>query len=154
MRREKQEITDKKELSEFIGSAGTARLGINRKEAPYIVPMNFGYKDDIFYFHCAGAGLKLELLKADPRVCIEIDESSELKKKGNDNPCDWGVEYRSVIADGKAEFLLDPEEKMAALNIIIGQLEHGELPPMSEKSVAAVTVFRVKPVNITAKRSK
>lgn len=153
MRRDKQEITDKNKITDIIGRAGTARLGINRDGAPYVVPMNFGYADDVFYFHCAGAGLKLQLLKADPRVCIEIDESSKLKKDENENPCNWGVEYHSVIADGTAEFLNSIEEKKAALNIIIGQFEDGALPPMTEASIKAVTVFKVRPANLTAKQS-
>lgn len=154
MRRDKQEITDKYEITDIINSAETARLGINRDGAPYVVPMNFGYADNIFYFHCAGDGLKVELLKADPRVCIEIDESSNLQKYGNENPCNWGVKYRSVIADGTAEFLTAIEEKKSALKIILGQFEYGELPPMSDKNIDSVTVFRVDSVNLTAKRSK
>ncbi|HAK45400.1 MAG TPA: pyridoxamine 5'-phosphate oxidase family protein [Spirochaeta sp.] len=153
MRRDKQEITEKSVIADIIKKAGTARLGINREGAPYVVPMNFGYDEGIFYFHCAGAGLKLELLKADPRVCIELDESSSLQKGGKENPCDWGVDYRSVIASGEAVFLEDGNGKEKALNIIVSQFLDGNIPPLTEAGIRATTVFKVDPDSLTAKGS-
>ncbi len=153
MRRNKQEITDKNEITEIINRAYTARIAINRDGAPYIVPMNFGYADETFYFHCAGEGLKMNLLKSDPRVCIEIDESSSLVKDSEEKPCSWGVTYRSVIASGAAEILTDFNEKKAALNIILSHFTDGEIPPMQDSAVSAVTVFRVKAEQLSAKRS-
>ena len=154
MRRSKQEITDKNEVIEFIKTARTARLGINREGSPYIVPMNFGYADDVFYFHCANEGLKLDLLKADPRVCIELDESSPLQTGGAGNPCSWGVDYRSVIATGTAEILEGLDEKRAGLGIILSQFVGNDAPAMSDKAVESTTVFSVIVETLTAKKSK
>lgn len=153
MRRSKQEITTTAGIEEIITAAERLRLGINRDGAPYIVPMNFGYSNGIFYMHCAGEGLKTDLLKNDPRVCIEIDESSSLIKKDESAPCSWGVEYRSVIAVGTAEFIEDPEEKRGALEIILSQFGADAPPDMPEASIKATTVFRVPVETITAKTS-
>ncbi len=153
MRRSRQEIRDKNKIIEIIDGAQTARLGINREGSPYIVPMNFGYKDDVFYFHCAGEGLKLNLLKNDPRVCIEIDTSSELQKHGEDNPCNWGVDYYSVIATGTAEILTGFDEKKAALNIILSKFAGNTAPPMNDSNIKATTVFAVPVSSLTAKQS-
>ncbi|MDC7225591.1 MAG: pyridoxamine 5'-phosphate oxidase family protein [Spirochaetales bacterium] len=153
MRRSKQEITDSTEIQNIISRARTARLGINREGAPYVLPMNFGFADNTFYFHCADSGLKLDLLQADPRVCIEIDESSELQTGEVSNPCKWGVNYRSVIAIGTAEILTDIDLKRTALKIIISQFAGNNAPEMPEASIKATTVFRVKSENLTAKHS-
>ncbi len=154
MRRSKQEITDKTEIEEIIRNAVTARLGLNRDGAPYIVPMNFGYEDGTFFFHCAAEGLKLELLKKDPRVCVEIDEASGLIKNSADKPCDWGISYRSVIATGTAKVLDEADAKKHGLQIILRQFEKGAIPEMSESSIAATVVFAVRAETLTAKKSK
>ena len=153
MRRSEKEITDKELISDIINCAKTARLGINREGCPYIVPMNFGYSDGVFYFHCASEGLKLDLLKADPRVCIEIDEERGLQISEPENPCSWGFSYRSVIAEGTAEFVIDTEEKRDALNQIISRFADQKLPAAAAERINAVTVFKVKAEKITAKAS-
>lgn len=153
MRRYKQEITDPAEIAGILADADTARLAINRDGAPYIVPMNFGYQDGTFYFHCAGEGLKLDLLKADPRVCIEVEGSSAFRTGGKKNPCSWGMDYKSVIATGRAEFLTDSAEKTTALKAVIAKFADAEALPMTDEAVKAVSVFKVTADELTAKGS-
>ena len=119
MRRNRQQITSQNEIEEIIAGAAVARLGINRDGAPYIVPMNFGYHKGTFYFHCAGEGLKLDLLEKDPSVCIEIDIPGSLISDDAEKPCSWGFGYRSVIATGRAVFLSGLSEKLPALEHIV-----------------------------------
>ena len=153
MRRSRQQITDQSEIERIIKNAATARIGINRDGAPYIVPMNFGYSDGYFFLHSAKEGLKIDLIKADPRICIEIDESSSLIKKDPKKPCSWGVKYRSVIATGTAEILTSFEQKKSGLQVILAQVAGGVVPPMDDKSVEATEVIRVAVENLTAKQS-
>ena len=154
MRRSKQQISSQTEINDIISKSMTARLGLNRDGAPYIIPMNFGYNDNTFYFHSADSGLKLELLRNDPRVCIEIDESSALVKDDEEKPCSWGVKYRSVIVTGKAEILTNHEEKSAGLEIILSHFVGNAIPPMTDERIKATTVFRVPVDTLSAKKSK
>ena len=43
---------------------------------PYIVPLHYGYEYTegilIFYMHCAKEGHKLDLIRSNPNVCIEV----------------------------------------------------------------------------------
>ncbi len=155
MRRSRQEIIDKKEIDDIINRAEVARLGINTPDgAPYVVPMNFGYSDDVFYFHCAGEGYKLELLKNNSAVCIEIDENMGLAgKEDNSNPCSWGMNYRSVIATGKAEFITEGSEKLNALKHVIAKFAAPGDFPFPAEAADSVTVFRVKIGTLSAKSS-
>ena len=154
MRRFKQEITDKNEIEEIIKGAEVARLAINRKgSAPYIVPMNFGYREGVFYFHCAGEGLKLDLIREDPRVSVEVDEVRSIVKNGNGDPCSWGMNYRSVIATGTAGFITDFDRKKEALELIIARFVDENTAPLAEIEIRAVQVFSVAAEVITAKRS-
>jgi nitroimidazol reductase NimA-like FMN-containing flavoprotein (pyridoxamine 5'-phosphate oxidase superfamily) len=49
------------------------RLGLWDGHEVYVVPLNFVRKDGTLYFHSAGTGRKLEILKSYPRVCFETE---------------------------------------------------------------------------------
>ena len=63
MRRKEKEIKDKKEIEQIFKEAHVCRLGMVDGKIPYIVPMNFGYRDNILYFHSALSGRKIDILK-------------------------------------------------------------------------------------------
>jgi nitroimidazol reductase NimA-like FMN-containing flavoprotein (pyridoxamine 5'-phosphate oxidase superfamily) len=88
-------------------------------DKPYMVPMNFGYKDECLFFHSAREGRKIDLIKKNPNVCFELDQLIKFKKAKI--ACDWGIEYKSVIGSGKAQLLDNLEEKIDALNVIMSQ---------------------------------
>ena len=76
MRRKEREVIDYAEIEEIIRSAGCAGLILGGMY-PYIVPMNFGYENvngrRTLFFHCAGEGRKLDLLRRNPDVAFEMD---------------------------------------------------------------------------------
>ncbi|HGY12486.1 MAG TPA: pyridoxamine 5'-phosphate oxidase family protein, partial [Desulfobacterales bacterium] len=86
---------------------------------PYIVPMNFGYRDGILFFHSAKQGRKIDLIKKNPNVCFEVDQLIRFKKAKM--ACEWGLEYKSVIGSGRALLLDNIEEKIKGLHIIMSQ---------------------------------
>ena len=43
MRRKEREVTDESRIKEIILACGTCRVALNTGEAPYIVPLSFGY---------------------------------------------------------------------------------------------------------------
>ena len=87
MRRKDKEITDKAEIESIIGSSMVCRLAMTDKNRPYIVPLCFGYKDNTLYFHSAGQGKKLDILKKNNLVCFEFDIDYEPIKE--DKAYDW-----------------------------------------------------------------
>lgn len=76
-----------------------ARLGCSLNDQPYIIPVGFAYEDDFIYVF-ATLGKKIEWMRTNPKVCVQVDES-----KGQS---DWV----SVIANGEYQEL--PEPKFAA----------------------------------------
>lgn len=93
MRRKEKEITDQSTLNQLINSATVCRLGLARENTPYIVPLSFGFKDNVLYFHSAAEGKKIEVLKVNPNVCFEFDLNVELLQA--ERPCKWGMKYQS-----------------------------------------------------------
>src|ERR687897_3694808 len=87
-----------------IACCGHGAVGDGR---PYLVPLAYGYDGDAVYGH-SGPGRKLDLMRAEPRVTVEVDEAEA--------PDRW----RSVIAEGTFEEISDPRQRDAALEVIYG----------------------------------
>ena len=107
MRRAEREIRDPGELEDVIRRAEVCRLGMVDGGEPYIVPMNFGYRDGHLYFHCAREGRKLDVLRANPRVCFELEAG--VRTVRGETACKWSTAYESVIGWGTATVLMDEE---------------------------------------------
>ncbi len=151
MRRDEKEITNRREIDSILSKAIVCRIGIIDHETPYIVPMNFGYKDDILYLHSAQDGKKIELLKRNPMVCFEVECDLEIINTGI--PCKWSMNYTSVIGYGKANFITDIEQKRKALYIIIDHYSPGSSYIFPEKNLKEVTVIKIEISEMTAKKS-
>ena len=79
---------------------------------PYGLPINYVYKDNVLYFHCATEGTKLENLKNNNKVsfCV-VGDTCVLPDKFSTN-------YESVIVFGKANEVLGEEKNMILLELI------------------------------------
>ncbi len=77
MRRKDREITGREDLEAVLQRCRTCRLAMTAEGWPYVIPLNFGYtwgEDGLtLYFHSGIKGKKLDALRADPRVCFEMD---------------------------------------------------------------------------------
>jgi len=71
MRRQDKEIQNEPEIKAIIKKAGVCRLGMINGNKPYIVPLCFGYHDNVLYFHSSLKGKKIDILQKNPNVCFE-----------------------------------------------------------------------------------
>jgi nitroimidazol reductase NimA-like FMN-containing flavoprotein (pyridoxamine 5'-phosphate oxidase superfamily) len=84
------------EIEELLQTATVCRLGIHFDGETYVVPMTFAYDGHSIIGHSTD-GKKLQMLRASPRVCIELDHMDDLSN------------WKSVIAWGTfAELVGDP----------------------------------------------
>ena len=148
MRRKDKEIRDKTRIEQIIQDARVCRLALADNGQPYVVPLNFGYRDGVVYFHSARQGRKIDMLKANPRVCLEFSTALELVR--GETPCDWGQRFQSVIAFGNARLIEDDAAKSAALDIIMAHYggRGGDYP---EKKLKMTAVIEVKLTEMTGK---
>ncbi|OPY26890.1 MAG: Pyridoxamine 5'-phosphate oxidase [Methanocella sp. PtaU1.Bin125] len=118
-------------ITELLNKAPAGRLAtISPGGTPYIVPVNFAFDGDRIYFHCALEGMKLDCIRANPKVGFEADELLEVYASA-DRPCFCGSYYRSVIARGKAAIVTDREKKLQALWLLVDKYvgqRYGEMP--------------------------
>ena len=116
MRRKDKEIIEKKEIQQILEKAEICRIAFAENGIPYIVPLNFAYKDNKILLHSAKEGKKIDIINTNINVCFEVEIDTELVK--SDNPCDWGMRYKTVIGNGKATILENSEDKIKILQII------------------------------------
>lgn len=148
MRRKDREITDRRVIDDIMGRCRVCRLGMCDEGRPYIVPLSFGYDGGTLYFHAAGEGRKMEILKKNNQVCFEFDILNDVVR-GNEI-CRWGMLYESVIGFGTAEIVHDPELKRRALRYIVRQYG-GEETDFPEPFVTRTTVIRVRIEELSGK---
>jgi nitroimidazol reductase NimA-like FMN-containing flavoprotein (pyridoxamine 5'-phosphate oxidase superfamily) len=117
---------------------------------PYVVPLCFGYADRTLFFHSAGEGKKLEILKENNRVCFEFDIGQSLKT--NAKACSWGMIYKSVIGFGHAYILKDLEPKRNALDIIMYNYSNQSFE-YSNAAIEKTTVIKVEIEHMIGKQS-
>ena len=150
MRRRDREITDRTELDRIIRRAQVCRLAMVDGHRPYVVPLCFGYDGHCLFFHTAAAGRKIDILRRNPRVCVEFDV--DCRPVSADDPCGWTMGFRSVLGVGRAEFVEDPEGKRRALDLIMRQYAGPDLHPIyREDQVQRILVLRVHLQTLTGK---
>lgn len=149
MRRKDREITDPGEMAAILESAPVCRLALVDGNEPYVIPLCFGFDGKTIYIHSAREGKKIDILRKNPRCCVEADITPG--PLPDDNPCSWEMQYQSVICTGTARFVDEPGEKSRALTCILahyGGTEH----VFSEKELDRVCVIRIDIGEMTGKK--
>ncbi len=154
MRRKDREVTDFTEILKIIDAAKFLHLGMMEQEYPYVVPMHFGYEyaenQLVFYLHCAKEGHKLDVMRENPHVCVELETDVELVS-GGEVPCKYGSSFASVIGRGKAELVENEQEKIKGLKLLM-QNQTQKAFEINEEMAASVAVIKVTVDEFTAKR--
>lgn len=151
MRRKDKEITDIALIEDILNKAQVCRIAMCKHNTPYIVPMNFGYKEGILYFHSAKEGKKIDLLKENPIASFEVETDLELVK--NEKACNWGMKYFSVIGSGEVVFIESTTGKVQALDVIMEKYAGEKKFEFPESALSGIEVFQIKIVHMTGKKS-
>jgi uncharacterized protein len=153
MRRKDKQIEDRAELEGILKRGKFATLALCRDGEPYAVTLNFGFDADrnALWFHCAQEGLKIDLLRANPRVCGTVIEDRGYKT----GKCSHA--FRTVVFRGPMRIVGDPEEKKQGFRVLVGHLEEDPEPILEkilrdEKALAEVCVLRLDLEEITGKQ--
>ncbi len=99
---------------------------------PYVVPLAYGYDGEAVYAH-SGPGRKIRLMRAQPLVSFEVDQAEA--------PDRW----RSAIAEGVYEEIVDSAERARALRIVY------PLPAAVPELPPETVVYRIR---LTAKSGR
>ncbi|MCP4177440.1 MAG: pyridoxamine 5'-phosphate oxidase family protein [bacterium] len=150
MRMKDREITDKAIIEKIIKGSDICRLGLSYKDEAYIVPLNFGYKDNVIYVHTGKVGKKIDMINGNNSVCFEMEKNTKLVK-GN-IPCKWTMHFQTVIGKGKAYLVEDKEEKIKALDIITKHYGNSD-NEFPDAALKVIVVFKIEIEKMTGKQS-
>ena len=64
----------KLEVAKLIKGQMICRIAFRGDRSPYLIPFQYTYFNGHLYFHFTNYGRKIELLKRDEPVCVEIEE--------------------------------------------------------------------------------
>jgi uncharacterized protein len=136
-------ITEKKEFIEIIQRCQWCHLAMTDADgSPYVIPMNFGFRDDVIYLHGKQHGKKTGILKQHPQVCINFSTDQQLRYQNEQVACSWSMKYRSVLCYGNAEFITEPDDKIAAMHVVMSQYAKGEFK-FNPPSIREVNVWKI-----------
>ena len=106
-----REVTERVLIEAMLKQFHHVNLGLHDTDGyPYVVPLNFGFEivgDTLYlYTHFMKRGHKLDLMRNDPKVCLEFSMFNDFPDrpyKGHRH------DYRSVIAKGELH-IIDAKE--------------------------------------------
>jgi hypothetical protein len=98
-----EELT-RDEIEEFLAHQVIGRIGCHVDGLTYVVPVIFAWSEDCAYVYTV-EGQKVRMMRANPRVCFEVDEYLP------------GGSWRSVIVQGAYEEL-EGEEAAKTLGLL------------------------------------
>ena len=155
MRRDDREVKERATIIEIIKKADTCRLALVDGDLPYIVAMNFGFKEgnpDVLYFHCANAGKKLDIIEKNNTVCFQMDVDHELitAKKA----CGFTMNFKSIVGMGKVFKAESKQEKINGLNCIMKQYSDWDQYSYEDKMLDITTILKLEISEMSAKQKE
>lgn len=153
MRRKDRKMSEEFALSVLKKCEYSTLAMVNEEGRPYCIPVSTVLDENrrAVYFHCAGAGYKAELLKANPEVCMSGVGATHLVPEENT------TEFESFVLEGRAEFVEEEEEKIHALRLIVEKFAPSNMHNFQkslDKSLKITSVVKIPIRAISGKRKK
>lgn len=144
-------LEEQARIEKVIRSCALCYVGMaDENGIPYVLPMNFGYEDEIIYLHSAQEGHSISILENNPNVCITFCTHPELMWQDEEMACSYRMRAGSVICHGKVYFEEEYNEKVKALDIIMRQYSDRSFN-YSAPSVKNVKIWKVAVEKISAR---
>ncbi len=143
-------IEDRTKIDEIIKSCKVCYVAMSANDIPYVLPMNFALDGDVVILHSAQSGRMWNLMKTNPRVCVNWTKGEELAWQNERVGCSYRMVSSSVLAEGKVEFITDFSEKENCLHKIMAQYSDSKFK-FNTPSVKNVGIIKIHMKTITAK---
>lgn len=144
-------VDDHSKIESIINKCPICYVGmVDQEGMPYVLPMNFGFENDIIFLHSAQEGRSISILNNNPNVCITFCTEAKLVWQNEEVACSYRMHSDSVICNGQVVFEDDFDEKVDALDIIMRHYSDREFK-YSTPAVKNVKVWKVKIDKVLAK---
>jgi hypothetical protein len=143
-------IQNREEIDNIIRACKTCYLAMSDNDFPYVLPMNFALDGNTVIMHSAQSGRMWETLKKNQNVCINWIIGEDLAWQDVKVGCSYRVKSKSVLVEGKVEFIDDFDEKTRCLNLLMSQYSDREFK-FGKPAVENVGIIKVAIKKISAK---
>jgi nitroimidazol reductase NimA-like FMN-containing flavoprotein (pyridoxamine 5'-phosphate oxidase superfamily) len=146
VRRKRERGSYEREVIDAILDEGLiAHLGIAEADGqPLVIPMLHARWGDVVYCHGSAASRTLRALAAGARACLTVTLLDALVLARS--AMHHSANYRSVMLLGEATLVVEPEEKLAALEAIVEHIVPGrwaEVRWPSENEMKATSILAI-----------
>jgi nitroimidazol reductase NimA-like FMN-containing flavoprotein (pyridoxamine 5'-phosphate oxidase superfamily) len=143
---------DRETIYRILDEAFVCHVGFIVDGAPFVVPTNYVRVGDKLFLHGSTASRLMRTLGSGAPFCLSVTLLDGIVL----SPTATGhsVNYRSVVVMAKAEQLLDPPDKLAAMRDFVEYVIRGrwaEVRPPTDQELKATTVLSVPLVEASAK---
>ncbi|MEO8398568.1 MAG: pyridoxamine 5'-phosphate oxidase family protein [Ignavibacteriaceae bacterium] len=133
---------DVETINKILDDTFICHIGFVAQDHPFVIPTGFGRKENKLYFHGAKGSRMLKALKNGIDICLTVTliDGIVLARSAFHH----SINYRSVVAFGKAEEIFDQAEKTKALKIISNHIIPGrweDVRKPNDKELNATAVF-------------
>jgi nitroimidazol reductase NimA-like FMN-containing flavoprotein (pyridoxamine 5'-phosphate oxidase superfamily) len=143
-------IENREEIDKIIRACKTCYLAMSDNDFPYVLPMNFALDGNSVIIHSAQSGRMWETLKKNQNVCINWTLGEDLAWQDVKVGCSYRVKSKSVLVEGKVEFVVDFDEKIRCMNLMMSQYSDREFK-FSKPAIVNVGIIKVAIKKISAK---
>jgi nitroimidazol reductase NimA-like FMN-containing flavoprotein (pyridoxamine 5'-phosphate oxidase superfamily) len=143
---------DRETIYKILDEGYVCHAGFSVDGQPYVIPTLFARVGDAIYFHGSAASRMLRNVSEGISVCITVTLTDGFVLARS--VFNHSMNYRSVVALGKATLVDAPEEKLEALHaftekIIPGRWDDARQP--NEKELKATSILRLPLTEVSAK---
>lgn len=121
------------ECRAFLARSSMGRLGCSLNDQPYVVPISFAYEGDFIYIFST-VGQKIVWMRANPKVCIQIDE---IKSESH---------WESVIVSGRYQELGEHAVERAHARDLLQKRERWWLDALGERHLRSSKDLLIEPL--------
>src|ERR1700704_4733400 len=143
---------DRETIDKILDEGFVCHLGFSVDGQPYVIPTLYARIGDAIYFHGSAASRMLRNVSDGISVCVTVTLTDGFVLARS--VFNHSMNYRSVVALGKATLVEAPEEKLEALRaftekIIPGRWHDARQP--NEKELKATSILRLPLTEVSAK---
>jgi nitroimidazol reductase NimA-like FMN-containing flavoprotein (pyridoxamine 5'-phosphate oxidase superfamily) len=145
-------VYDRTEIYKILDEGFVCHVGFETDGQPFVIPTLYARVGDAIYFHGSAASRMLRDAADGVPVCITVTLTDGLVLARS--VFNHSMNYRSVVALGKATLVDAPSEKLEALhafteNILPGRWEDARQP--NQKELKATSILKLPLTEISAK---
>jgi nitroimidazol reductase NimA-like FMN-containing flavoprotein (pyridoxamine 5'-phosphate oxidase superfamily) len=140
-------VYDRETVDRILDEGFLCHVGFTVDNQPFVIPTSYGRKDSNLYIHGSAASRMLRQMKDGIQICVTVTLLDGLVLARS--IFNHSMNYRSVVALGKAILVDDPTEKLEALRVLSEHIIPGrwdDVRQPNERELKATSVLRL-PIN-------